>query len=66
MGALREPSQYAAVSSEATGGNLYEPHEGGFKGCPVKSEIKAVALDEAVAKRLWNVAEEATGVVYPA
>ncbi|MGO4807209.1 hypothetical protein AB4089_19055 [Arthrobacter sp. 2MCAF15] len=54
------------MSSEATGGNLYEPHEGGFKGCPVKSEIKAVALDEAVAKRLWNVAEEATGVVYPA
>jgi len=64
QGAL--PSLYAAVSSEATGGNLYEPHEGGFKGYPVKSDIRPVALDEAVAKKLWNVAEEATGVMYPA
>lgn len=64
QGAL--PSLYAAVSSEATGGNLYEPHDGGFKGYPIKSDIQAVALDETAAKRLWNVAEEATGVVYPA
>ncbi|MFJ3663203.1 oxidoreductase [Streptomyces sp. NPDC090119] len=64
QGAL--PSLYAAVSSEATAGNLYEPHENGFKGYPVKGEIQEVALDETVAKKLWTMAEEATGVVYPA
>ncbi|WP_203618278.1 oxidoreductase [Streptomyces bauhiniae] len=64
QGAL--PSLYAAVSSEATAGNLYEPHENGFKGYPAKADIQAVALDETVAKRLWDLAEEATGVVYPA
>lgn len=63
QGAL--PSLFAAVSSDATGGSLYEPHEGGFKGYPVKSDIQPVALDETVAKRLWTVAEEATGVEYP-
>lgn len=64
QGAL--PSLYAAVSSDATAGNLYEPHENGFKGYPAKSDIQPVALDETVAKKLWDVAEEATGVTYPA
>ncbi|MFD6926241.1 oxidoreductase [Streptomyces sp. NPDC059944] len=64
QGAL--PSLYAAVSCDATAGNLYEPHENGFKGYPAKADIQEVALDETVAKKLWDVAEEATGVTYPA
>lgn len=64
QGAL--PSLYAAVSDEATGGNLYEPHEGGFKGYPARSDIQPNALDEKIASRLWKVAEDATGVAFPA
>ncbi|MEU8934671.1 oxidoreductase [Streptomyces sp. NPDC048409] len=64
QGAL--PSLYAAVSGDAKAGNLYEPHENGFKGYPAKADIQPVALDEAVAKKLWDVAEEATGIAFPA
>src|SRR5665213_1362635 len=37
----------------------------GFKGSPTVEQPRPQALDEAVAKRLWTVSEELTGVVYP-
>ncbi|MDP9078913.1 MAG: oxidoreductase [Bacteroidota bacterium] len=70
IGEFMEPWQgalsllYAAVSPDALGGNLYEPEEGGFRGYPTLSAIKENALDEAIATRLWDLAEELTGVVY--
>jgi NAD(P)-dependent dehydrogenase (short-subunit alcohol dehydrogenase family) len=63
QGAL--PSLYAAVSDEASGGNLYEPDNGGYRGYPRLTTIKENALDETVAKRLWNLAEQITDVHYP-
>ncbi len=63
QGAL--PTLYAAVSNEATGGNMYEPDENGFKGYPTLATLQENALNETVAKKLWNLAEEATGIVYP-
>ena len=64
QGAL--PSLYATVSNEAKGGKLYEPHEGGYRGYPTLAGIKDHALDKAVGKKLWELAEEVTGVRYPA
>ncbi|HEY4060618.1 MAG TPA: hypothetical protein VGM30_01895 [Puia sp.] len=64
QGAL--PSLYAAVAPEAAGGALYEPDkDGGYRGYPARATITPNALDEDVAKRLWSLAEEATGVHYP-
>jgi len=63
QGAL--PTLYAAVSSEAAGGNMYEPNEDGFKGYPTLATIQENALDETVAKKLWSTAQEITGIVYP-
>jgi NAD(P)-dependent dehydrogenase (short-subunit alcohol dehydrogenase family) len=64
QGAL--PSLYAAVAPEAAGGELYEPdRDGGYRGYPARATITPNALDEDVAKRLWSLAEAATGVHYP-
>jgi NAD(P)-dependent dehydrogenase (short-subunit alcohol dehydrogenase family) len=65
QGAL--PSLYAAVSTEITGGELIGPdRDGGYRGFPAKATITPNALDERVAKKLWRMAEQATGVYYPA
>ena len=65
QGAL--PSLYAATSSEAVGGRLYGPdQDGGYRGYPAEAVITPNALDETVAKKLWDFAENATGVYYPA
>lgn len=65
QGAL--PSLYASVSNEVTGGALYGPDEdGGYRGYPAEAVVTANALDEEVAKRLWELAERETGVIYPA
>ena len=65
QGAL--PSLYAAVAPEASGGKFYSPDQnGGFRGYPAEAAIAPHALDEAVARQLWRVAEQATGVVFPA
>jgi NAD(P)-dependent dehydrogenase (short-subunit alcohol dehydrogenase family) len=60
------PTLYAATAPEAKGGEYIGP-DGflGIKGSPVVETPKPQALDEAVAKRLWTVSEELTGVVYP-
>ena len=64
QGAL--PSLYAAVSEKAVPGMLYGPdQDGGYRGYPAQAEITSNALDETVGKRLWNFAEEATGIFFP-
>jgi NAD(P)-dependent dehydrogenase (short-subunit alcohol dehydrogenase family) len=71
LGEFMEPWQgalsslYAAVSKEASGGNLYEPDNGGYRGYPTLTIIKENALDKTVAKKLWDLAEQITGVYYP-
>ncbi|MBA3827725.1 MAG: SDR family NAD(P)-dependent oxidoreductase [Taibaiella sp.] len=70
LGAFMEPWQgaltslYAAVSKEATGGNMYEPDDSGLRGYPTLATIQDNALDEKVAKKLWDTAQAITGVVY--
>ncbi|MDQ2924894.1 MAG: oxidoreductase [Acidobacteriota bacterium] len=61
------PTLYAATAPEARGG-VYIGPDGfkAFKGSPTVERPRPQALDEAVAKRLWSVSEELTGVVYPA
>ena len=63
QGAL--PSLFAAVSTEATGGMMYEPDDGGLRGYPALAAVQANAMDEKVAEKLWNTAQEITGIVYP-
>jgi NAD(P)-dependent dehydrogenase (short-subunit alcohol dehydrogenase family) len=60
------PTLYAATAEEALGGAYIGP-DGfkGFKGSPTVEQPRPEALDEAVAKQLWSVSEELTGVVYP-
>jgi NAD(P)-dependent dehydrogenase (short-subunit alcohol dehydrogenase family) len=57
------PTLYAAVSAEAQPGGYYGP-DGPLelKGSPVAVPIPSHAKDAAVAKRLWTVSEELTGV----
>ncbi|RRB06414.1 oxidoreductase [Larkinella rosea] len=64
QGAL--PSLYAAVSDEVRPGGFYEPdQDNGYRGFPVLSILEPHAQDETVAKKLWNFAEEVTGLQYP-
>lgn len=71
LGEFMEPWQgalsilYAAVSDQAEGGHLYEPENGGYRGYPAVAGIQENALDEALAKKLWNLAEEITRVTFP-
>ena len=61
------PTLFAATAPEAHGGRYYGP--GGFQewhGYPVEVKPSARGADEAVAKRLWDVAEQMTGVHYDA
>jgi NAD(P)-dependent dehydrogenase (short-subunit alcohol dehydrogenase family) len=60
------PTLYAATSPEAHSGEYIGPD--GFmeiKGSPVAVKPRKHALDEAAGKRLWEVSEQLTGVVYP-
>ncbi|MEN0053222.1 MAG: oxidoreductase [Mucilaginibacter sp.] len=64
QGAL--PSLYAAVAEDVKGGEFYGPDgEDWLRGYPTVTPILENALDEAVAKKLWEMAEAATGVVFP-
>jgi len=63
QGAL--PSLYAAVAEDISGGDYIGPdQDGGLRGYPAKAEILPLALDEAEAKKLWQYAEEATGISF--
>ena len=61
------PTLFAATAPEAEGGHFYGP--GGFQeffGPPVEVRAAPQGLDEAVARQLWTVSEQLTGVRYEA
>jgi NAD(P)-dependent dehydrogenase (short-subunit alcohol dehydrogenase family) len=63
MGALSE--LYAAVDPAAQSGRFYGP--GGFgelRGHPAEVQPAAAARDEETARRLWDISEQLTGVVW--
>lgn len=63
MGAL--PTLFAAVAEEVNGCDYIGPTSmGGMRGYPQKVKSNNKSYDEALAKRLWTVSEELTGVVY--
>ena len=65
MGAL--PQLYAATAPNVRGGEFYAP--GGFlqrAGYPKKTRSSHRSYDETLAKQLWAVSEELTGVEYKA
>jgi NAD(P)-dependent dehydrogenase (short-subunit alcohol dehydrogenase family) len=65
MGAL--PTLYAATAPEVQGGVYIGPGgRGEVGGYPKVVQPKPQALNEADGRRLWQVSEELTGVVYPA
>ena len=63
MGAL--PTLFAAVAPNVNGCDYIGPTSlGGMRGYPNKVMSNNKSYDEALAKRLWQVSEELTGVVY--
>ena len=61
MGAL--PSLYAATAHLVEGGKFYGPNKlGGFRGYPREEKINEKKVDKVVAKKLWEVSEDLTGV----
>jgi hypothetical protein len=63
MGAL--PTLYAATAPEAYGGDYIGPDGfGGWRGHPVRQRSNALSYDAALARRLWEVSEQLTGVRY--
>jgi NAD(P)-dependent dehydrogenase (short-subunit alcohol dehydrogenase family) len=64
QGAL--PTLVAATGPHVKQGDYYGPDgPGEFGGFPAIGEIDASALDAAAAKRLWDVAQNATGIAFP-
>ncbi|OBB58636.1 short-chain dehydrogenase [Mycobacterium sp. 852013-51886_SCH5428379] len=64
MGAL--PTLRAATDLAVRGGQYYGPDGlGGIRGYPKLVGSSAQSHDEALARRLWKVSEELTGVVFP-
>lgn len=63
QGAL--PTLFAATSPEAVPGGYYGPRNlGETRGAPAMARIPPQALDAGVAKRLWEVSENLTGVSF--
>jgi NAD(P)-dependent dehydrogenase (short-subunit alcohol dehydrogenase family) len=59
------PTLYAAAMPEIEGGHYYGPD--GFRemrGYPVEVHAEAQAYDKTLARRLWDVSEQLTGVHY--
>jgi NAD(P)-dependent dehydrogenase (short-subunit alcohol dehydrogenase family) len=64
MGAL--PTVRAATDPAAVGGDYYGPSgRGEFTGPPRRVTSSGRSRDEAVARRLWAVSEQLSGVTYP-
>jgi NAD(P)-dependent dehydrogenase (short-subunit alcohol dehydrogenase family) len=64
QGAL--PTLFAATSPLAKAGGYYGPNQlGETRGFPAVARVPALAADEAVAARLWNLSETLTGVTFP-
>ncbi len=63
MGAL--PTLYAATASDVRGGDYFGPDRWfELRGHPQRVGTTARARDEEVARRLWSLSEELTGVRY--
>lgn len=63
MGAL--PTLYAATSPDAHGGDYIGPDGfGGIRGYPTPQRSSARSYDPDLARRLWEVSEQLTGVHY--
>ncbi len=57
------PTLRAATDLNAQSGDYYGPHAfGEWRGYPVKVEPNKLAKDETIAKKLWDVSEELTGI----
>ena len=60
------PTLCAATDPGARGDDYYGPHAlMELRGHPVKVGRVPAARDVAVARRLWDVSEQLTGVTYP-
>jgi NAD(P)-dependent dehydrogenase (short-subunit alcohol dehydrogenase family) len=60
------PTLRAATSPEATSGTYYAPDRMfNLKGDPIFVKLPRPVLDEAAARRLWEVSEQLTGVSWP-
>jgi hypothetical protein len=44
---------------------MYEPDNKGLRGYPTLAIINENAKDEMVSKKLWELAEEITGIIFP-
>lgn len=64
MGAL--PQLYAGTADDANGCDYIGPRWMHTRGYPKKVRADKSAYDETIAKRLWEVSEELTGVRYTA
>lgn len=59
------PQLYAATAPGVHGGELYGPgRAGGLRGHPKRERIESRARSAEVARRLWEVSVNATGVAY--
>jgi NAD(P)-dependent dehydrogenase (short-subunit alcohol dehydrogenase family) len=59
------PTLFAATSPHAQGGGFYGPGGAGeMRGPPREAAVSPYAQDLAVARRLWAISEELTGVRY--
>ena len=59
------PQEYAATMDDVVPGGFYGPRGfGGMKGSPTLVTPTKAAQDDVVAKRLWDVSTELTGVTY--
>ena len=57
------PSLYAATAPEVVGGGFYGPDgPGQLRGNPTRVLPASGALDEQIARRLWEVSERLTGI----
>lgn len=57
---------YAATAPDAQGGDYYGPNGLlGLKGNPKKVKSTRRSCNETVARKLWEVSEELTKVIYP-
>ena len=64
QGAL--PALYAATSPDVVKGGYYGPDgENEYVGYPALAQVSSVARNKLEAEKLWNYAEEQTGIIFP-
>ncbi len=64
MGVLSQ--LYGAVATDAKPATFYGPRTFNVRGYPKAAKANKIAYDESVARRLWEVSEQMTGVTYDA